>query len=72
MCFVALQLQRLQNEVLKYKQQVAQWEQMVAQARTACDAWQRDAEENNRKANIAEKQRDEVSDMIFSIVLSVV
>ncbi|KAL0279512.1 UNVERIFIED_CONTAM: hypothetical protein PYX00_001052 [Menopon gallinae] len=53
------EIQRLQNEVLKYKQQVGQWEQMVAQARTACEAWQRDAEENSRKASIAEKQRDE-------------
>lgn len=38
---------------------------MVSQARTACEAWQRDAEENSRKATIAEKQRDEVNLISF-------
>mgnify|MGYP007016980851 FL=1 len=41
---------------------------MVARARTACEAWQRDAEDNSRKANIAEKQRDEVLKITFLFI----
>ncbi|KAK9508815.1 hypothetical protein O3M35_006280 [Rhynocoris fuscipes] len=34
-------------------------ERILSQARGACEAWQREAEEANRKATIAEQQRDE-------------
>lgn len=32
----------------------------------SCDVWQREAEDANRKATIAEQQRDEVSNIFVS------
>ncbi|XP_067015033.1 RING finger protein unkempt isoform X2 [Anabrus simplex] len=54
-----LEVQRLCEELATCKSQLASWEERIAQARTACEAWQHEAEESTRKANIAEKQRDE-------------
>lgn len=39
---------------------MASWDEGIAQARKACEAWQREAEDANNKASLAERQRDEV------------
>lgn len=54
-----LQMQRLREELASSRSKLASWDERIAQARTACEAWQRESEESNRKASIAEQQRDE-------------
>lgn len=53
-------MQRLREELASSRSKLASWDERIAQARTACEAWQRESEESNRKASIAEQQRDEV------------
>ncbi|XP_073996998.1 RING finger protein unk isoform X2 [Rhodnius prolixus] len=50
---------RLREEVAGNRNKLATCEERFSQARGACEAWQREAEEANRKATIAEQQRDE-------------
>ncbi|CAH1389841.1 unnamed protein product [Nezara viridula] len=50
---------RLREEVAGNRSKLASCEEKVTQALGVCEAWQREAEEANRKANIAEQQRDE-------------
>ncbi|KAL1116016.1 hypothetical protein AAG570_005511 [Ranatra chinensis] len=50
---------RLREEVAGNRSKLVSCEEQVSQARGACEAWQREAEEANRKATIAEQQRDE-------------
>ncbi|XP_046991614.1 putative E3 ubiquitin-protein ligase UNKL [Schistocerca americana] len=52
-------MQRLCEELASSRSKLASWDERIAQARTACEAWQRESEESNRKASIAEQQRDE-------------
>ncbi|XP_069691291.1 RING finger protein unkempt [Periplaneta americana] len=56
---ISNEMQRLCEELASSRSKLASWDERIAQARTACEAWQREAEESNRKANIAEQQRDE-------------
>lgn len=51
----------MREEVAGNRNKLATCEERFSQARGACEAWQREAEEANRKATIAEQQRDEVS-----------
>ncbi|XP_075231656.1 RING finger protein unk isoform X1 [Lycorma delicatula] len=53
------EVQRLREELAGNRSKLASWEERISQARGACEAWQREAEDANRKANIAEQQRDE-------------
>jgi hypothetical protein len=53
-------MQRLCEELVSSRSKFASWDERINQARSACEAWQREAEESNRKASIAEQQRDEV------------
>jgi len=55
-----LHMQRLCEELVSSRSKFASWDERINQARSACEAWQREAEESNRKASIAEQQRDEV------------
>ena len=55
-----MQIHRLCEELASSRSKLASWDERIAQARTACEAWQREAEESIRKATIAEQQRDEV------------
>lgn len=50
----------MREEVAGNRSKLASCEEKVTQALGVCEAWQREAEEANRKANIAEQQRDEV------------
>lgn len=40
---------RLREELSNTRLQLSQWEERLGQARTACEAWQREAEESSRK-----------------------
>ncbi|XP_057659912.1 putative E3 ubiquitin-protein ligase UNKL isoform X2 [Diorhabda carinulata] len=51
-----LEVVRLREELGSYRLQLSNWEDRFQQARTACDAWQREAEEANRKAQQAESK----------------
>lgn len=53
------EMQRICEELASSRSKLASWDERIAQARSACEAWQRESEESNRKANIAEQQRDE-------------
>lgn len=49
----------LREELAKSQAVAAKWDERVAQARAACEAWQRESEDALRKAALAERQRDE-------------
>ncbi|XP_035432434.1 RING finger protein unkempt isoform X1 [Spodoptera frugiperda] len=53
------ELSRLREEVVASRQAVARWDERLAQARSACEAWQREADEAARAAALAERQRDD-------------
>lgn len=53
-------MQRLREELMSSRTQLATWDERINQARAACTAWQAESEEAKRKANLAEQQRDEV------------
>lgn len=40
--------------------QLASWEEGIAQARTACEAWRREADDANRKFKLSEQTKEEV------------
>jgi hypothetical protein len=44
---------------------IVTWEERIAQARLACEAWKQEAEESKIKATIASQQRDEVNTRDF-------
>lgn len=54
-----LEMSRLREELANSRAQIANWEERISQARTACEAWQREMEESLRKANLAENLRDD-------------
>lgn len=60
-------MQRLCEELVSSRSKFASWDERINQARSACEAWQREAEESNRKASIAEQQRDEVCVICYSL-----
>jgi hypothetical protein len=60
-------MQRLCEELVSSRSKLASWDERINQARSACEAWQRETEESNRKASIAEQQRDEVHVICCSI-----
>lgn len=55
----AAELARLRSEVRAAHAEQAHWDERIAQARSACDAWRREAEDAARTAALAERQRDE-------------
>ncbi|XP_043233116.1 RING finger protein unkempt homolog isoform X1 [Amphibalanus amphitrite] len=57
--FGALEVQRLREELSQNRLKLVQWEESLLQARTACEAWQREAEEFKLRAKMAEQARDE-------------
>ncbi|XP_037074054.1 RING finger protein unkempt homolog [Pollicipes pollicipes] len=57
--FGAIEVQRLREELAQNRLKLVQWEESLLQARTACEAWQREAEENKLRAKRAEQGRDE-------------
>lgn len=50
---------RLREELSSSRLQISSWEERLTQVRTACDAWQREAEEANRKVQLTESKLNE-------------
>lgn len=50
---------------------IVTWEERIAQARLACEAWKQEAEESKIKATIASQQRDEVYDHHASLFIQI-
>ena len=55
------------SSVFLFPAQLASWEEGIAQARTACEAWRKEADEATRKHKLAEQTKEEV---LYSQVLS--
>ena len=51
------EIQRLNEEVLAAKTKLASWEDSWAQAKQACDAWKKEAEESAKKAKQADQDK---------------
>lgn len=54
-----LEMVRLREELSSSRAQLNQWEDRLNQARTACEAWQREAEESGRKLQMTESKLTE-------------
>ncbi|KAK9888175.1 hypothetical protein WA026_000444 [Henosepilachna vigintioctopunctata] len=52
----SLEIVRLRDELSNTRVQLSQWEDRLNQARTACEAWQREAEESGRKLQLTESK----------------
>ncbi|KAK2716494.1 hypothetical protein QYM36_006847, partial [Artemia franciscana] len=50
---------RLKEELSNYKAKLSAWDAGIAQARLACEAWKREAEDARVRATRAEQQRDD-------------
>ncbi|KAK3860000.1 hypothetical protein Pcinc_029152 [Petrolisthes cinctipes] len=55
----ASEIQRLREELATNRAKLASWEEGIAQARTACEAWRREADDANRKYKLAEQTKEE-------------
>ncbi|CAL4110683.1 unnamed protein product, partial [Meganyctiphanes norvegica] len=53
------EIQRLREELATNRTKLASWEEGIAQARTACEAWRREADDASRKCKIAEQTKEE-------------
>ena len=51
------EIQRLGEELMAAKSKLASWEESWVQAKQACDAWKKEAEESMKKAKEAEKDK---------------
>ena len=49
---------RLREELQAARSKLHSWEESMSQARTACDAWKKEAALANKKAEIANKEKD--------------
>ncbi|XP_063886090.1 RING finger protein unkempt homolog isoform X1 [Scylla paramamosain] len=53
------EIQRLREELVTNRAKLASWEEGIAQARTACEAWRKEADEATRKHKLAEQTKEE-------------
>lgn len=51
------EIQRLSEDLMAAKTKLASWEESWAQAKQACDAWKKEAEESAKKAKEAEQDK---------------
>jgi hypothetical protein len=51
----------MRDELITNRAKLASWEEGIAQARTACEAWKREVDEANRKIKASEQAREEVT-----------
>nr|XP_053654970.1 RING finger protein unkempt homolog isoform X2 [Cherax quadricarinatus] len=58
------EIQRLREELVTNRAKLASWEEGIAQARTACEAWRREADDANRKYKMAEQTKEEFASKI--------
>ena len=49
---------RLREELLAARSKLQSWEETMGQARTACDAWKKEAAMANKKAEMAQKDKE--------------
>lgn len=61
------ELSRLREEVQSSRVQQACYDERIAQARGACEAWQRECEESKLKVVMAESQKDEALSRVASM-----
>lgn len=54
-----MEIVRLREELSTSRIQLSKWEDRLGQARTACEAWQRETEEANRKVQMTEGKLNE-------------
>lgn len=54
-----LEVARLREELSNSRMQLSNWEDRITQARAACEAWQRETEEANRKVQLTESKLNE-------------
>ncbi|XP_013398420.1 RING finger protein unkempt homolog [Lingula anatina] len=54
------EMHRLREELMANKSKLHSWEEGISQARSACDAWKKEAEESLKKAKIAEAEKLEI------------
>lgn len=55
------ELQRLRTELMTTQAKMVTWEEGMAHARSACQAWKREADEAKGKVQIFEQAREEVN-----------
>lgn len=69
----ANEIQRLSEDLIAAKNKLASWEESWAQAKQACDAWKKEAEESAKKAKEAEQNKLEaimkMEEVIFVVYL---
>uniref|UniRef100_A0A2C9JG51 C3H1-type domain-containing protein n=1 Tax=Biomphalaria glabrata TaxID=6526 RepID=A0A2C9JG51_BIOGL len=53
------EVHKLREELMMAKSKMAEWEGVYTQAKCACDAWKKEAEDANRKAKLAEEERQQ-------------
>ncbi|CAG0879763.1 unnamed protein product [Cyprideis torosa] len=56
----ASEIARLREELWMNRRRVSSWEDRISQARTACQAWQREAEEAKLREQMALQQNEEI------------
>ncbi|KAL7635578.1 UNVERIFIED_CONTAM: hypothetical protein RMT77_014647 [Armadillidium vulgare] len=56
-----MEVQRLRDELLSNRAKLASWEEGIAQARSACQAWKREADEAKGKVQLSEQAREELA-----------
>lgn len=70
----ANEIQRLSEDLMAAKNKLASWEESWAQAKQACDAWKKEAEESAKKAKEAEQNKldaiRKMDEVIFIVYLS--
>ena len=54
-----VEMARLREDLNSSRLQISSWEERLTQVRTACDAWQREAEEATRKVQLTESKLNE-------------
>lgn len=71
-----LEVARLRDELSTARIQISNWEERLSQARTACEAWQRETEEANRKVqflsvfcHIEKKTFEKIYKFLYLILL---
>ncbi|XP_035827771.1 RING finger protein unkempt homolog isoform X2 [Aplysia californica] len=51
------EVQKLRDELMMARSKMAEWEGVYTQAKSACEAWKKEAEDANKKAKSAEEER---------------
>ncbi len=55
------ELQRTKEELANHQAKLTSWEEGLKQARHACEAWKKEAEENKRQRQISEVEKMQIA-----------